>query len=248
MNRIFNFRSWTFDACFGVEGRKFFFHVDIRCSKLTEIAIYWFTFGKIANFWSIVSIVASCLELCFLHSHLMKLLISGPVQSMHFFEAADQQHCFFFLWALALKFNTRLICYRHLKLYFFYLTTFLFDLFFWFKVCFLWIAFLENTFVEESKISSSFNTSRFSNWRRSTQEKKTLILQPCIIVYDYDGILYQTLINNIFLSNSDNISLSWHTDGATVFKSSKTVFGLFILPLKSYLWEFKKDKIIYLLY
>lgn len=37
----------------------------------------------------------------------------------------------------------------------------------------------------------------------------------------YDGNLYQTWISNGFLSNANNISLSWYTDGIPVFKSSK---------------------------
>lgn len=53
----------------------------------------------------------------------------------------------------------------------------------------------------------------------------------------YDGHLYQTFIQNGFLSNRNNISLSWYTDGVPVFKSSKVsmwplCFSINELPFK----------------
>lgn len=44
--------------------------------------------------------------------------------------------------------------------------------------------------------------------------------QPGIIRDIYDGSLYQTLNDNGFLSNPNNISLSWYTDGIPVFELS----------------------------
>ena len=48
-----------------------------------------------------------------------------------------------------------------------------------------------------------------------------------VVLYDmqilsnvYDGERYQALLKNGFLSNPYNLSLIWHTDGVSVFKSS----------------------------
>ena len=48
----------------------------------------------------------------------------------------------------------------------------------------------------------------------------------------YDGSIYKELINKGFFSDSNNISLTWNTDGVPLFKSSK----LSIWPFFCYKW------------
>ena len=71
---------------------------------------------------------------------------------------------------------------------------------------------------------------------------------PGIVTDIYDGSLYRGWIDNGFLLNPNNISLSWYTDGIPVFKSSKINVWHIYLTLNE--WPFgsrKKGKISYLL-
>lgn len=58
----------------------------------------------------------------------------------------------------------------------------------------------------------------------------------------YDGRLYQMWMNNGFLSNPDNISFSWYTDGIPVFKSSKTNIWPLYLTINELPFEERKKR------
>ena len=71
---------------------------------------------------------------------------------------------------------------------------------------------------------------------------------PNTITDIYDGTLYQAWTNNGFLSNANNISLSWCTDGVPVFKSSKISFWLIYLTINELPFDNRKKRLCLLDY
>ena len=66
--------------------------------------------------------------------------------------------------------------------------------------------------------------------------------QPHTISDIYDGTLYQAWMDNGFLSDSSNISLSWYTDGVPVFKSSKISVWPIYLSINELPFEIRKKR------
>ena len=66
--------------------------------------------------------------------------------------------------------------------------------------------------------------------------------QPHTISDIYDGTLYQAWMDNGFLSDRRNISLSWYTDGVPVFKSSKISVWPIYLSINELPFEIRKKR------
>ena len=63
----------------------------------------------------------------------------------------------------------------------------------------------------------------------------------------YDGSVYTELVEQGFLSNPDNISLTWNTDGVPLYKSSKVSIWPFYFVINElpYTHRFKRENMIF---
>ena len=59
-----------------------------------------------------------------------------------------------------------------------------------------------------------------------------------------DGEMYQTLVRSGLLSNPDNLSITWNTDGIPVFKSSKSSMWPVLCMINELPFKMRKDNVV----